>query len=413
MATTGTRAALIAGWALVAGAPVLAQQRIAPSDVVIANESMEVQVAYNSFHNEFLAVWGTDTYPHWIRGMRLRHDGRPASGAFDISPTEGNDRGQPAVAYDRVHDYYLVTYTYDYSGDSSDTDIHCVFLSWNGVPLTSDQVVADTNEREQHPQLAFSAVSEKWLVIWEEALASGGRNIKGRLLGNPSGSAFTIASGIEPDVAWQPWGDNFLVVYDRSDGDADVFGKLIAAAGGAVGSEIAIAGWPDEERHPRVASCENYQYLVVWQSQCLTPSCDPDVYARFLLGNGAFMPPGDVFGPFEGRWQINESADVACVYGGIDYLVVYQSHLAASTTYAQRIRATGEVSPAAFEPMPPPSDRYDWYPTVAGSRVGWLVAAQRTDEWFYEDDIYVRVAWQLFSDSFEWGNTSAWDFRVP
>lgn len=67
-------------------------------------------------------------------------------------------------------------------------------------------------------------------------------------------------------------------------------------------------------------------------------------------------------------------------------------------------------------PISPPAGKQDDVAIVTGSRVGWLVSVMRGDDlapapsdW----DLYGRVAWQLFSESFEWGSTSAWDSHVP
>ncbi len=423
MAISGSRVSRVLASLLLASTVARAEQRIAPSEMGVAIQGEwegQQDIAYNSAHGEFLVVWRDDNFStSRIMGRRLRHDGRPIGDAFAVAPSTGNDRASPRVAYDSVQDRYLVVYAYDYAGDQTDWDLHEIFLSWDGTALTSEQILANSQLSESPAGITFSWLGSKFLVVWTRLPPwPEPADLEGAIVGTPSSEAFTIASGLGraagTALAWEPWSDDFLVVWEHA---GDILAKLVSTDG-AIGSEITISAASEDEAFPAVASCENFQFLVVWDSTAQPGSFDREVYGRFLLGSGSLW--GDPI-HFAGSSDMEWWPDVACVAGGTEYLVIYTQSAESGTpgwlderTVAQRVRSTGGIE-TAFEPIAPPVGRADRWPSLAGSHVGWLVTVMRSDDFGTtgDRDLYARVAWQLFSDSFEWGNTSAWDFRLP
>ena len=111
--------------------------------------------------------------------------------------------------------------------------------------------------------------------MWRE---SDGGDIYGRrtLTETTTGDAFTItgASGAQqaPAVAYDAAvGANgrspqYLVVWAHDNGsDDDVRGRLVAADGDLVGSEIMITAAAAEEQYPAVAANGAGGYVVAWQ----------------------------------------------------------------------------------------------------------------------------------------------------
>lgn len=103
----------------------------------------------------------------------------------------------------------------------------------------------------------------------------------------------STVDAFHPDVAYNPTGDEYLVVWrappDASDFDSEVHGQRIdASTGRAVGTpDFRISDMGDapsdglEAREPRVAyDPDRHQYLVVWQGS--EASLVEDVYGQFL-----------------------------------------------------------------------------------------------------------------------------------
>ena len=90
-------------------------------------------VAYNWVHDEYLVVWH-NTWPDGHRDIyarRVSESGQLLSW-FAVS-TGPNDRIQPAVAYNATADEYLVVWMYDVNGDGSVYEIWGRTIAWNGA----------------------------------------------------------------------------------------------------------------------------------------------------------------------------------------------------------------------------------------------------------------------------------------
>lgn len=404
-----------------------ADEPMAPERMVSSQEAMEYlpHVAYNSTRDEYLVVW----HDKWdvvmvgqpyrrIMGRRFDRSGAPVGGIFVVSPLVDNrDRGQPAVAYDGSADRYLVVYLYDSSGSGADWDVRGRFLQGSGASAGGEFVIADTGKDEAAPEVAFSFLSNKYLVTWWTQRPTGS-TVDGAIFAfGQTPGAFSIAAEaaeerVDPDVAYQPVGDNFLVAY--TDG-VDIYAKIVGA-NGTVGPEIGIAGWPDTESDPSVASCANFQYVVSWNS--LVGPTDKEVYVRFLFGDGT-IDGGPIL--IFGAAFREQHSDLACTHRDIDYLVAfegqYSNEFGPFGIWGRRIAATkalrdefdirgvyiGETGDVATRPA------------LAGGVSGWFVAWEYDRQGSTFQDIHGRVVWadEIFADGFEGGTTIHWSSTFP
>lgn len=382
--------------------PSAAQQAMAP-EVTIANapeSEWHPAVAYNDQRDEYLVVWGENGTDIWAR--RLDRCGRPVGAAFLVVVT-GNPRYDPAVAYDGVNDRYLVVWVYEYVPGGADRDIYGRFVSGEGVPLSGGSFpIEGTTHQEAFPAVAFARWSEKFLVTWNEWTAATNGTVRGALVSFESGpgASFEIASHASQyrqysALAWDPWSDKFLVAYDNN---ADIFGRLVTPAG-AVGSEIPIAAWPAAERRAAVATCDNYQFLVIWESEVAAD--DEDLFGRAMLGDGSFW--GDVLHLASADWNEN-NASVACRYGGTEYLVTWRAGYGTGggDLVGTRVSSTLAVAGGFVVRLGAVYSN-----AAAGGATGWLVA------WEEDADIRGRAVWDLFVDGFEWGSTANWSSTSP
>jgi len=156
-------------------------------------------IAYNSVHDEYLVVWYVDVSSvATIFGVRVDSQGVPIGTSFVISDP-GNAQWDPAVAYDPVNDHYLVVWTFDYSGDGSDTDILGRFIPWSG-PSSSDPVfvVDQALSQQGFPALAYNPQALEFLVVWQDNEETGPYQIFGERIfadGSTALPPWTIVPG--------------------------------------------------------------------------------------------------------------------------------------------------------------------------------------------------------------------------
>ena len=250
--------------------------------------------AYNSKHNEYLVVWHNDWGGSYrdIYAQRVTATGQKKSWFAVTAGT--NSRAQPAVAYDPVHDRYLVVWAHDVAGNGSNWDIYGRFIPWDGPDNAMGEfVICDWSSSQWNPDIAYAAAQKEFLVVWTN-LSFGGvpSYISGRRVfaggGFPDTKGFTIASDatdvrLRPDVTYNLARNEYFVAFDD---DKDVFGARLAGNGALLaGGEFKIAGWPDQENLPAVSACAGVdQYLVVWQSKTADLH---EIYGYLLAGDGA------------------------------------------------------------------------------------------------------------------------------
>ena len=297
-------------------------------------------VAYNWKHDEYLVVWqNTWGASRDIYAQRVTGQGEVLEW-FDVAPTAPlhpypNDRVQPSVAYDPVNDRYLVAWAYDTPGDGSNWDIHGIFVNWDGpIPGLHEFKICVWTTQQKTPKVAYARAAEEFMIVWETNPSSTPGYISGRRMKASdgtmptSGSDFTIYDDkyiekrINPEIAYNLARNEYLVVYDDTQ---DIYGTRFTGKGQPLGGgEFPIATWLGAaETQPSVAACkETDQYLVAWQNP------QPDIYARFVKGDGSLDPTILHFASTSVD-QINPQ--VACNSAGNRFLVVWQEQYSSAT----------------------------------------------------------------------------------
>jgi hypothetical protein len=163
------------------------------------NQQRLPAVAYNPLHDEYLVVWqnkwgaSSDIYAQRVNGR-----GEVLSW-FAVGPTAplpqyDNDRVQPSVAYDYINDRYLVVWAYDTSGNGTNWDIHGIFVNWNGpIPGLHEIHICDWTTKQWVPKVAFSPVDEQFMIVWWTDHPSVPDYISGRRM-NASDGTFPNAT---------------------------------------------------------------------------------------------------------------------------------------------------------------------------------------------------------------------------
>ena len=373
-------------------------------DITISNldnEEYLPSVAYNWKRDEYLVVWHTT----WslgtrdIRAQRVSGQGKLLGDPFIIYENPTKDSAQPSVAYDPIHDRYLVVWIYDRFGDGSDWNIYGRFVPWNGPSAAYyDFPICTWSSSQYSPRVVYNqnpAWSE-FLVVWSnETMGAVPAYISGRRVfadasGFPPGDGFTIASDpgltdnyVNADVAYNVARNEYLVVYSKD--QYDIMATRLQANGNVLGGGIVpIATWPDPEQFPAVAACHTAdQYFVAWHSIQAGPQYS--VYGRFVDGDGSVADVLEI-----ARTTVYERMpDVAANPGGRQYLVVWeQQYTNGSYGIWGRLLSANKTHGDKF-PIVGPGDRWD--PAVAAGAPRYLVAWEHERSGTSFQDIHGRI----------------------
>jgi hypothetical protein len=293
------------------------------------NEAYLPAVAYNWKHREYLVVWHTkwDIGTRDIRAARISEQGQVLS-TFTVYGHMTKDSIQPALDYDPVNDRYLVVWGFDTPDDGSNWDLYGRFIPWDGPSDSlSAFAICNWSTHQWNAKVAYGRAVEEFLVVWNNEYQAGtlpmyisGRRVSADGSGFPGGSSdltinHTTENRVNADVTYNLQRNEYLVVYDNA---VDILGiRLTGNLGGNFGGEFSITKWPNMERHPAVAACEQAdQYLVAWQSD--QGATGDAIYARFIGGDG--VPAGVHL--IDDTTSPEQEAEVACNPSGQQYMLV-------------------------------------------------------------------------------------------
>jgi hypothetical protein len=396
------------------------------------NQQLHPRVAYNSVEDEFLVVW----HNQWpgnrdIYAQRLDGEGNPLSW-FAVAFV-GNDRIMPDVAYDPVHNRYLVVYLYDCYGDGTDWDVVGRFIDWDGPDPAWPEIVIDGNDDSQaDPQVVFGRAQEEFMVVWTSVEPGVVDHVEGSRIasGDPATPAvspvFAIAGDTRPrrhpDVAYNLARNECLVVYDIGNGGAtgyDIAASRLRGDGVVLGAEIVVSDRPGEETEPVVAANPDQDgYSVLWMLTEGTPAvfCAYSISCAFFNGNGSQVPPVLVFAGSENSagpaidchietshwamvWSRASGAVHDNILGGLLKLYVAPTWVWWTWDEFAAVDTGGATETT--------------HPAIASGRKTTLVVWEHDRPGTTFQDLHGRVLWPpIFVDGLELGTTDAWSATV-
>lgn len=254
--------------------------------------------AYDSVNNRFLVVWRDDhSGSADIYGQLVNADGTLYNGSFSIC-TEAGNQSRPSVTYDSVNHRFLVVWQ-DYRSDT-DADIYGQLVNADGSLLNANFVISGVAGSDQlNPAAAYDRVNQRYLVVWQDYRSGPEADIYGQLV-NASGSLLNsnivISNGTaeqrNPGVACDSVNQRCLVVWeDNRSGDADIYGQLVNADGSlystAPDANFVISNPAGSSQDiPAVAyDSANQRYLVAWQDN--RSGMGVDIYGQLVKADGS------------------------------------------------------------------------------------------------------------------------------
>jgi len=237
------------------------------------------QPAIGASPNNYLVAW-TD---YWnfeqpdIQAQRVASTGSVQGSMIIVS---AGRRGQeaPSVAYGVAANEYLVVWGDVRSG--VDSRIGGRRVSASGSLLGAELLIFAGAELLGYPDVAYSSVSNEYLVVWAGIHPSGnGIDIYGRrigLNGQALAPAFWIsrdtAAGNEgfPSLVYNPAANEYLVVWHAWNQGWRIWGQRVSGTGQLLGSNFRIIEQSGIGEWPRAAyNPVRNQYLVAWVDQRL------------------------------------------------------------------------------------------------------------------------------------------------
>jgi hypothetical protein len=198
----------------------------------------------------------------------------------------------PDVAYNPVDDEYLVVFDWDFHG-GGDRDVMYVLVHPDGyagpMPL---EVAEDPAFDDAHPAVAYNPDDGNYLVVWERSDATAVPQIFGAIITETAGVPFYIAVGNaphrSPDVAYSSVAGRYLVVWeDHGVGwimPPDIRGASYDGTGADLQS-IHIAPEPNvgtslQARPAVTAHATLPRWLVTWEDSRTEVTTGIDIYGQ-------------------------------------------------------------------------------------------------------------------------------------
>ncbi|MBN1535794.1 MAG: hypothetical protein JW908_03600 [Anaerolineales bacterium] len=146
-------------------------------------------VAYNSVHDEYLVVFENDRgATRDIYAQRVAGDGTLKSW-FTIVSNANKWNYLPDVAYNPIQDEYLIVYTYQIN--TTDYDIWARRVKWNGadlgLPAYQEFLINGDSDKQWYPSVAYNSQNDEYLVVYENYWSSTMRDIAAQRVAGASG----------------------------------------------------------------------------------------------------------------------------------------------------------------------------------------------------------------------------------
>ena len=293
-------------------------------------DNLEPAIAYNSLHNEYLVVWSNtrgggatkDVYARRVRG-----DGT-LLGNFTIVHDANGHNYEPDVAYSPAQDEYLVVYTYD--DPSTDSDIWARRVEWNGSWMSNEFAIGRTTAKQHHPAVAYNSDANEYLVVYQNTWGGGGQDVDAQRVRASDGWSpgwVNIATGAGfrsfSDVAYCPASNYYLIAYTFRPNSVlapgDIYAKVASWNIGYLSPEIHICDDANDQGTVAVATSAD-EYLAVWEDSPSTSTTE--LYARRLGADGTPLGPGGGFWMTGSPGRHDGAPSVA--YGaGYGYLIAW------------------------------------------------------------------------------------------
>ncbi|MGB5933949.1 MAG: hypothetical protein WBH57_12900 [Anaerolineae bacterium] len=181
-------------------------------------------VAYNGLHDEYLVVWWNDRgATRDIYARRVGSDGTVKSW-FSVVSNPNKWNWLPDVAYSPAQDEYLIVYAYNVT--STDYDLWARRIKWDGSWMSAEFPIDNDVDKDWYPALAYNSQNDEFLVVYEKYVSSTRRDIEAQRVRASDGVllSWRNIAGVAnqgrrlPDVAYNVTRNEYLIAYTMDPG---------------------------------------------------------------------------------------------------------------------------------------------------------------------------------------------------
>ncbi len=283
-------------------------------------------------NGSFLVVWSSyfSSNSNDIIGRRFNSDCNGISTEFTINTVTAGNQTEPSVASDSFGNF-VVTWQGPGLIEGDDGDIFARRYDANGTPPGQQWLVnSDSNNIQQHPQIAFNSAG-KSVIVWDSNNTGSTRNIRGQLYDNNSfctGKEFIVNDEIYdsrfPDVVMDSNG-GFAVVWMQGKNTTNniIKARLYNADGSARTPSLMVSTNSFSSlTRPAIAMGRSGSFIITWDGDP-NRAKDDDIHARIFEPNGA---------PLGGQFIVNttikgqqQNPQIAMNNTG-DFVIVWDSN---------------------------------------------------------------------------------------
>jgi hypothetical protein len=260
----------------------------------------------------------------------------------------------PAIAYNWKRDEYMVTAEMIWTDGK-----HYIFtyrINSQGV-LTTISQTSESGHNSLQPDIAYDPVNDRYLVVYMVDINDDGSDydIYGRFVPwygyEPTLAEFPIATSAHsewhPRVAYGRTRQEYMVTWidHPSSGATYVAGSLVNASNGTPAAPWPISSGTGNDDFTDIAyNLARNEYLVTWDRENYSEGTGLDIYGIRLRGDGAALGGGE-FG-IAGWPEDEERPAVAACDKADQYLVAWQSDTGSGDydIYARYIEGDGSLA---------------------------------------------------------------------
>jgi len=361
------------------------------------------QVAFNYIQNEYLVVWH-NTWANgdrYVYARRLDIHGKPIGNVFALTNIL-TDQVHPFVVYNGTDEVYFLVWMYDVSGNNTRYEIWGSIIPWNATGYGGVFRIGYSTDPlldMWYPSVAWNSLHNEYLVIWDNYLdgktnpqSIGYRRVAAD--GTP-GTSGMITSGfgpIESDLVYNAVNDQYLVVwarkYDDIGNNRHIYGARLYWDAVIIETDRLIYGLCNDHRNPAVA-VDSQRYALAFECW---PSTWPTSLAYVMLFDFSL---NNLFSDYEFSFNFDLlNPDVAAKRDAGEYLFVWEE----GKSYGQTIQGYRFRYPQVYASIKFRIEEEWWYkrvPAVAGDGPGYLITyTGRSDDPEGWQHIYATKVWQ-------------------
>lgn len=206
------------------------------------------------------------------------------------------------------------------------------------IPERGNEItIANMSFDEKLPSVAFNRKHNEYLVVWQINWPATPRQILGARISNTGNVLETFAisfsllrDSAQPDVAYDPVNDRYLVVfiYDTVGNGTnwDLRGRFIPWDGPTASlNEFVICDWNNHQWNPKVVYARAMEeFLVAWNNEDQSHALKANVgLQRVKASDGSLLSDLTIYHPTNAEERTN--VDVAYNLSRNEYLVVYDN----------------------------------------------------------------------------------------